>query len=285
MMDTLDIDGLKAFVAIADSMSFSRAGEAIGRSQSAISLRLRRLEGALGTSLVVRRQGRVLELTPAGTKLLAYARQIIALNDTALREIASRPPPGRVRLGLPADFLSIGFPRALDQIRPLVGDLQLEVETDVSDRLCGRTESGELDIAFFKLASSSCTEAALLNLPMIWAGRPGYVPAQGVPLVCFPDGCVYRRTMLQTLRDAGIAHQIVFTTPSMDALRNAVRSGIGITALPAVSLHEDTGLAAIDSLPGLGEIALGMTVAPGATATIRRVAEKLGDSLLALAEG
>ena len=287
MMESLDIDGLRAFVAIVDSMSFSRAGETIGRSQSAISLRLRRLERALGASLLVRRQGRVIELTANGQKLLGYARQIIALNDIALREISGRTAPSRVRLGLPADFLDMGFPDALSRIRPLVGDLQLEIETDVSDRLRSRCEAGELDLAFYKLTTPDSLGSPLLHLRLAWAAAPDFVLStedEGLPLVCFPEGCVYRKAMLRALREAGIAHHTVFTTPNMDSLRRAVASGAGITALPAATLRQDSRLVAIETLPALGEVSLGMIVSPGANGAIRRVADSLCDSLLSLAQ-
>lgn len=284
MMDSMDMDGLRAFAAIVDSMSFSRAGETIGRSQSAISLRLRRLELSLGVSLLVRRQGRIIELTPEGHKLLGYARQIIALNDAALREIADRPGRARIRLGLPADFLDMGFSEALAHIRPLVGDANVEIETDVSDRLRSRCEAGDLDLAIYKQAAPDGIGNTLMNLKMAWASAPEFAGGDdNLPLVCFPEGCVYRRTMLNALRDAGIAHQTVFTTPSMDALRRAVGTGIGVTALPASILHRDTAFNPVDNLPALEDVALAMAVTPGGNAAIRRMADSLGDSLLSLA--
>lgn len=284
-MESMDMDGLRAFVAIVDSMSFSRAGETIGRSQSAISLRLRRLELSLGVSLLVRRQGRVIELTAEGHKLLGYARQIIGLNDAALRDISEHQGQGRVRLGLPADFLDMGFNEALAQIRPLVGDLNLEIETDVSDRLRSRCEAGELDVAFYKQAAPDGVGNALMNLKMAWAAAPAFAVKQdGLPLVCFPEGCVYRRSMQNALRDAGIAHHTVFTTPSMDALRRAVGAGIGVTALPATILRRDNSLNAIDGLPELEDVTLALVVTPSGNAAIRRMADSLGDSLLSLAQ-
>ncbi|MGE5476314.1 MAG: LysR substrate-binding domain-containing protein [Bacteroidales bacterium] len=284
MMESLDMDGLRAFVAIVDSMSFSRAGESIGRSQSAISLRLRRLELSLGVSLLVRRQGRVIELTPEGHKLLGYARQIIGLNDAALRDISDRLGAGRVRLGLPADFLDMGFTEALAHIRPLVGDVTVEIETDVSDRLRSRCEAGDLDLAFYKQSAPDGVGNTLMNLKMAWASSPAFAQHDdGLPLVCFPEGCAYRRSMLCALRDAGIAHQTVFTTPSMDSLRRAVGAGIGVTALPTALLRRDNGLNPMDGLPALDDVALAMAVAPGGNATIRRMADSLGDSLLSLA--
>ena len=278
------MDGLRAFVAIVDSMSFSRAGEAIGRSQSAISLRLRRLELSLGVSLLVRRQGRIIELTPEGHKLLGYARQIISLNDAALRDLCERQGQTRVRLGLTADFLDMGFSQALAQVKPLVGDVAIEIETDVSERLRARCEAGELDLAFYKQSSADDGGTSLLSLDMAWAAAPSFTTGDGgLPLVCFPEGCVYRRAMLASLRDAGIAHQTVLTTPSMDSLRRAVGSGIGVTALPASLLGRGDGLDAVDGLPQLDSITLAMAITPGGGAAIRRMADSLGDSLLSLA--
>lgn len=278
------MDGLRAFVAIVDSMSFSRAGEAIGRSQSAISLRLRRLELSLGVSLLVRRQGRVIELTPEGHKLLGYARQIISLNDAALRDLCERQGQTRVRLGLTADFLDMGFSQALAQVKPLVGDVAIEIETDVSERLRARCEAGELDLAFYKQSSADDGGTGLLSLDMAWAAAPSFVTRDGgLPLVCFPEGCVYRRAMLASLRDAGIAHQTVLTTPSMDSLRRAVGAGIGVTALPASLLGRGDGLDAVDGLPQLDSITLAMAITPSGGAAIRRMADSLGDSLLSLA--
>lgn len=282
----MDMDGLRAFVAIVDSMSFSRAGETIGRSQSAISLRLRRLELSLGVSLLVRRQGRIIELTPEGQKLLGYARQIIGLNDAALRDLTDRHECLRVRLGLPADFLDMGFDEALSHIRPLVGDLAVEIETDVSDRLRSRCEAGELDLAFYKQATADGIGNTLMNLKMAWATSPRFIRRDdaSLPLVAFPDGCVYRRAMLNALRDAAIPHQMAFTTPSMDSLRRAVGDGIGITALPATILRRDNALYPMGGLPQLEDVSLAMTIAPGGSATIRRMADSLSDSLLSLAQ-
>lgn len=285
IMESLDMDGLRAFVAIVDSMSFSRAGETIGRSQSAISLRLRRLELSLGVSLLVRRQGRIIELTAEGHKLLGYARQIIGLNDAALRDISERQSASRVRLGLPADFLDMGFDEALAHIRPLVGEITVEIETDVSDRLRSRCESGDLDLAFYKQAAPDGVGSTLMNLKMAWAAAPSFAPRdEGLPLVCFPEGCVYRRSMLTALRDAGIAHQAVFTTPSMDSLRRAVGAGVGVTALPTTLLRRDNALNPLEGLPRLDDVQLAMVVTPGGNATIRRMADSLGDSLLSLAQ-
>jgi hypothetical protein len=76
-----DIDCLRSFLVIADTMSFSRAAETVGRSQSTISQQIAKLETQVGKPLLTRRKGRVLELTSEGGKLVQYARKILQLND------------------------------------------------------------------------------------------------------------------------------------------------------------------------------------------------------------
>lgn len=283
MMASLDMDGLRAFVAIVDSMSFSRAGEAIGRSQSAISLRLRRLEYSLGVSLLVRRQGRVTELTREGEKLLGYARQIIALNDSALRDISGHSALPRLRVGMTADFLDMGLHQALNHVRPLAGDAEVEMESDVSERLRLRCAAGDLDVVFYKRDGAADGGVDLITLPLVWVASAIVASGNGgaVPLVCFPEGCTYRKTMIAVLRRAGIAHHLAFTTPALDTLRKAVAEGVGVTALPAALVQGDSRLAILDHLPALGSVTLAMMLAPGSNVVVRRVAEVLGDHLAA----
>lgn len=272
--DCLDMDGLRAFVAIVDTMSFSHAGKAIGRSQSAVSLRLRRLEEDLGVQLLIRRQGRITDLTPPGHKLLAYARQIIQLNDAALRELSTRVMTGRVRLGLPADFFDLGFDAALSSMRPQLGNVAVEIETDVSDHLRTRCLKGEIDLALFKQSPDEKGGQVLAHLALDWIAAADFCRADGpLPLVCFPEGCAYRRTMLEALRHAGIAHQVVFSTPNLDSLRRAITAGIGITALPHALLRDDTRLTIHAGLPALPPVALVLMTAPGNDSIVRQVAD------------
>ena len=95
----LDIDLLRSFAAVADTGSFTAAGELVARSQSAISIQIKRLEEALGQK-VFERTSRSLALTPAGETLLGYTRRILELNDESFRRIAEPPVTGVIRLGI-----------------------------------------------------------------------------------------------------------------------------------------------------------------------------------------
>ena len=105
MTTTLDIDTLRSLVAIADTKSFSRAAERLGRTQSAISLRIARLEVLVGHPVIERGRGRMLRLTARGETLVAHARQIIELNERAVASVRQPGSGARIRIGMPADFL------------------------------------------------------------------------------------------------------------------------------------------------------------------------------------
>src|SRR5215510_9146817 len=106
---TFDMDCLRAFVLIAETMSFSRAAESVGRSQSTISQQINKLETQLGRRLFIRRKGRVLQLTPDGSRLLDYAGRMLQLNDEAYSSMSGDALSGFVRLGVPLDFFGRNF--------------------------------------------------------------------------------------------------------------------------------------------------------------------------------
>ena len=130
-----DIDCLRSFLMVADTMSFSRAAETVGRSQSTISQQIAKLETQVGKSLLSRRKGRVLELTSEGDKLVQYARRILQLNDEAYASMSDERLAGFVRLGVPLDFFGRDFTIWLARFKarhPMVG---LEVEANQSENL------------------------------------------------------------------------------------------------------------------------------------------------------
>ncbi len=100
-----DIDCLRSFVVVAETLSFSRAAESVGRSQSTISQQIAKLEIQIGKELLSRRKGRVIELTSEGERLLQYARRMMQLNDEAYASMSDDALSGFVKLGVPLDFL------------------------------------------------------------------------------------------------------------------------------------------------------------------------------------
>ncbi|MCP3473975.1 LysR family transcriptional regulator [Bradyrhizobium sp. CCGUVB1N3] len=268
MPTTLDIDTLRSLIAIVDLKSFSRAAERVGRSQSAISLQIARLEGLVGHPLLERVRGRVIGPTARGTEFVAHAREIVALNERAVAAVR-RPAAGeRIRLGMPADFLERDFSSILSEIRARCPGARLSLHTDLSARLAEDVGRGRLDLAFFKRAPSNEAGAAIAFESMIWFGdatsaRGGHGDA--LPLVAFAEGCAYREEALRSLRLTGRDWIIACEARSLSALVAAVRAGLGYAALPArlgarKSLKRTHAHA---ELPDLNPVELALGIAEG----------------------
>jgi len=267
MPTTLDIDTLRALLAIVELKSFSRAAEQLGRTQSAISLQIARLEAVVGHPLLERIRGRVLGPTAKGAELVTHAREMIALNAravAAMRRPASDEP---VRLGMPADFLERDFASAFDHIRSRFPKVQFSVRTDLSARLAEDLGHGRLDLAFYKRAPSNEADAAIAFEPMAWFGQ---APASSrsddtVPLVTFADGCAYRGEALRSLRLVGREWTIACEARSLSALVGAVKAGLGYAALP-VKLGDRKSLrhaGDLVDLPQLNAVELALGIAEG----------------------
>ena len=228
-----DIDCLRSFLVVADSMSFSRAAEAVGRSQSTISQQIAKLEMQVGKPLLTRRKGRVLDLTSEGGKLVQYARRILQLNDEAYVSVSDDALAGFVRLGVPLDFFGRDFTTWLARFKnrnPMVG---LEVEANQSENLMKRSARGEFDLAFFKQETGARHGTVALREQLVWVSGPNYAGDEtaSVPLILFPEGCAYRRFAVAALKDHNRPWHLSFVSPSFECLRMAAVEGLGITVL------------------------------------------------------
>ncbi len=228
-----DIDCLRSFLVVADTMSFSRAAESVSRSQSTVSQQIAKLEAQIGKGLLTRRKGRVIELTSEGGKLVQYARRILQLNDEAYASMSDDVLAGFVRLGVPLDFFGRDFTAWLARFKnkhPMVG---LEVESNQSENLMKRSARGEFDLAFFKQETGAKHGTVALREQLVWVSGPNYSPDAGesVPLILFPEGCAYRRCAVAALKDHKRPWHVSFVSPSFDCLKSAAVEGMGITVL------------------------------------------------------
>lgn len=228
-----DIDCLRTFLLVADSMSFSRAGETVGRSQPTISQQINKLEKQVGRSLFERRKGRVLELTSDGTKLLQYARRMMQLNDEAYAAMSDDVLTGVVRLGVPLDFFGRNFTRWLAGFKALHPIVGLEIEANQSENLMKRSARGEFDLAFFKQETGARHGTVTLREQLVWVAGPNYVPdaVASMPLILFPEGCTYRHCAISALKEEKRAWHLSFVSPSFELLRAAAIESMGITVL------------------------------------------------------
>lgn len=228
-----DFDLLRTFVAVVDNSSFTKAGERIGRTQSTVSLQIKKLEDGLGKR-VFEREGRDLLLTPDGEILLNYARQLLHLADEARSRMLEPDVEGTVRLGTPEDFATVYLPDVLAQFARTHPRVVLEVNCNFSFNLLEGFSKGEYDLVLVKREPQGPAGGiSVWRDVLVWVGGPKLVldAVHPVPLVLAPAPDVYRKRALAALQAARRDWRIVYTSPSSEGLQAAVRAGLGITVL------------------------------------------------------
>ena len=228
-----DLDLLRSFIAIADCGGFSRAAERVGRTQSTISLQIKRLEAGLGQTLFQReggRGGRTI-LTPQGEVLLTYARQILEISNEARLRLMEPEVDGVVRLGTPEDFATVHLADVLARFSRAYPHVALAVHCDFTVNLLDGFSKGQYDLVLFKRAlqpgpapsTLQAGGAAVWRETLVWVAGPRFVaPASApLPLVLAPAPDVYRRGTLAALDAAGRPWRIVLTSPRPSSRRSA----------------------------------------------------------------
>ncbi len=240
---TFDIDALRAIVIGAELGSFARAAVQLGRSQSAVSMQLKKLEQQAGTQLFVRK-GRNLFPTEAGELLINYARRIIALNDEAALALGSAATSSTIRLGLPQDFFDDVMPATLTQYSYKHSGIHVEVQAGPNHILAEEVRAGRLDaaIAFFPENASAADGDLISELPMQWLAHKDFIfsPENApVPLVLFNYPCLFRQSALSALENANKRWQGKVTTPSLPGIWASLRAHYGIAVRIQHSTPED----------------------------------------------
>lgn len=254
-------DLLRTFVSVIDLGAFTKAGEALGRTQPAISLQVRRLEELVG-SPIIKQVGRTLLLTSEGEMLLSYAREILRLNDEVASYFDRSKIAGVIRVGLPNDYAVAFLQGVITEYTRQHTDISLELHCGWSAEILDRLHADELDIA---VAMVNGERAQYLSRSWIerpiWAAAAdaSFDPAIGVSLAAHPEGCAYRARMIQALDDAQIRWRVAYTGSGIAGLQNAVVNGLGVSALTQYTMLP--GMRALDErdgLPPLAEIRVGL---------------------------
>ena len=248
----LDMAVLRTLVTAQQLGSFNRAAGQIGRSQSAVSQQIRKLEEQVGEPLF-RKQGRDLVLTDVGEVVLAYARRILNLNDEAVAAVRGRAIEGVVRFGLPADFAEAWLPSALGRFKRAHPAVRIEAVVDRNRRLLERLDKGELDLVLALGNHSRDDAQPVAQLPLVWIGsssmQPIWAPGEPIPLAVYEPPCFFRQGAITALDHAGVPWCIAFTSASLRGLWAAVEAGLGVTLRTAVGLPP--GVSVLDDVPGL----------------------------------
>lgn len=234
-MAHIDMDLARTFVAICEAGNFSRAAEQVGRTPSAVSLQVKKLEDLIGRT-VFARDSRSVALTPDGEIFLAYARRLLALNDEVLGRFRAPPLEGVVRLGAPEDLGIIVLPQILKRFAATHPHVEVEVRLDASVGLEQRCRNGELDVAIINGREASAPRARHLHAePLVWVGlRHGRAASRTpLPLAVAEHGCPWRATALAELDKAGIPYRVAYSSEQCQGQIAAIHADLAVAALPA----------------------------------------------------
>ncbi|UCI10308.1 LysR substrate-binding domain-containing protein [Mesorhizobium sp. B1-1-8] len=281
---TFDLDVLRTFVTGMELGSFARAADRLGRSTSAVSAQLKKLEEQAATP-IFRKAGRGLALTEAGETMLGYARRLMELNDEAASAIRDVELEGWVRLGLQEDFGEAVLPEVLGRFARTHPKVRIEARIARSHELTERIMAGSLDIAL------AWNDGAVLpysrhvaDVQTRWIGpaKPIEIGSRGgeaLPLVVFEAPCLLRTVATETLDRAGLAWRMAFSSPSLGGIWAAVAAGLGLTIRTDIGLPANVRPIAPGSLglPALPKLALQLY---RKDAELDPVARRLADILL-----
>ncbi|MHA1523258.1 MAG: LysR substrate-binding domain-containing protein [Alphaproteobacteria bacterium] len=237
-MQTLDLDQLRTFSVIAEVGSFTGAAERINKTQSAVSMQMKRLEETVGLGLFVK-QGRRNLLTAKGEALLGHANRLLRLNDEAMQTFISPELSGLVRIGTPDDYAERYLPPILarfSRTHPLV---DLEVSCQSSSVLAKSIKNNDLDLAIVTQMDAPGSTEIIRQEPLLWVtSRRHCAHTRDIlPLALAPETCCWRRQAIQSLIQSGREHRVVYTTHSAAAIVAAVLSGLAITAMPESAMR------------------------------------------------
>jgi DNA-binding transcriptional LysR family regulator len=265
-MHDIDTSLLRTFLVLSETLNFSRTAERIGRSQSAASTQIAKLEDILQCRLFDRTK-RSVSLTQDGERLLVYARQIVTLSDSLMSGFQDHDIEGEIRFGSPEDFATFYLPDILASFARSHPKITLNVTCDLTLPLIQGFEDGQYDIIVIKQEPQNIYRGAqpLWRERLVWVGRKVAADsnhlnndfknksatldaASSLPLVLSPAPCVYRARATQSLENQGIPWKISYTSPSVAGVMAAVKAGLGYTVLPRKMVTPD--LMAFDEAQG-----------------------------------
>ena len=242
MVERLEIDALRALLAISHCGGVTRAAEQLGLSQSAVSHKMRRLEQSLNCNLLARKAGGPL-LTDAGERLCNYARRMLDLHDEAIADLGRKQISGTIRLGMTEDTTTSDISRILGRFTKLYPDVDVRTRSSQSLNIQKWLRAGELDLAVLQVFSSEVQSGDLVlfddNIRWVKSKDFDLDPTQSVPFLSFDENCFYRRWGFGEGQEMGHRFEKVLECPSAAGIQSAVRSGLGVALLNGMHITPD----------------------------------------------
>lgn len=226
----LDPELLRTFVSVAETGGFTSAARALNRTQSAVSLQIKRLEARVGDVLFRRTSRRVVP-TRAAETLLPYARRILRLHDEAAAAVGA-PGRGRsLRLGITEEQALVYLPNIIPRFNERFPGVQLNVECDLSTGLLARMEEGDLDLALTIRHGPVGKGEVLGRERLVWVAHEAFhnEPGEALPLAVNPAGCIYRSYALTALGRVQRPWRIAYVSSSPAGINLALEANMAVS--------------------------------------------------------
>lgn len=255
MTEIIDIDLLRTFVTVVETQSFTRSADRLLRTQSAISMQIKRLEQSIGKE-IFDRSTRRMKLTREGEILLNYARKILTLSKEAVDQISRPDSHGLIRLGTSDDYANLLLPEVFRAFARKYPNVRIDVVCDNADVTLNRLGDDLIDLALIASRDESPSGDVVRDEPLVWiiADDLTLPNRTMLPLAVFPEGCVCRIAMIDVLKRHGLDWRIAFSSDNIGAIHSAIRSGLAVSAVERGLIPPGTHELVGDALPALGNI-------------------------------
>jgi len=265
MIANLDVDLLKTFIAIARTGSFTKAANEVHKTQSAVSMQMKRLEDILERPLF-QRQGRSNVLTADGERLLDFAHRMAKLNDEAINTFRQPDLTGLIRFGTPEDYAEKLLPEMLARFARSHPMVQVDVECLGSTKLSEEITHKRLDLAIITSCGDVRPEAIIRREELVWVTAKNHHAHEQktVPLALSNANCSWRQIALDAMEESGRDHRVAYVSANSSAVASMVLSGMAIAAIPRFIMHKDMRvLTTVEGFKPLGDFDIGLLRADG----------------------
>jgi len=280
MMRLIDPELLRTF--IADAGSLARAADIVGRSPSAITAQMQRLEETIGGGPILAQAGRGRVLTPLGEDLAIHARRILDANREAWLSVKGASADGRVGFGATQDFADSTLPGLLRTFASTHPRVRLDLRVGRTVELTKAFDEGAIDLLLVMRREPAADEIGVVREQMIWlVGEAGLVAAgTDLPLALLDPPCGFRSAATAALDQARRPYRIAATSGSLSGLAAAVRSGVALTLRTARMLGNGIVEAASAlHLPSVPEAEFAIRLRHDAESAAASLAEVLREGL------
>ena len=260
MTALLDVDQLRTFIAIAETGSFTRAAEVVHKTQSAVSMQMKRLEERIERPIFAR-DGRASKLTEDGQRLLDYARRIVNLNMETIAAFSDAALSGRVRLGVPDDYADRYLPEIMARFSRAYPGVELTVICEPSVDLLERIDANEIDLAIVTNCETKRAAETFRREWLLWvtSNRHATHTEERVPLALGRPTCSWRRSAIDRMESVGRPFRVLYSSSNAGAVAAAVLAGLAVSVLPESGLRPGMRvLAAGDGFPELPGCRIGL---------------------------